>query len=110
MPSPLPPELLSRIAERFQGLSEPARLQLLSALMDGEASVGALAEATGLKQANVSRHLATLHRLKFVERRKQGLYTFYRIGDPGVFELCELMCGRVQADMDRVRAVLESAS
>jgi len=92
---PLTPELLDLIAERFRALAEPARLRILNALRDGERTVGSLMEETGLGQANVSKHLQLLHSLGFVERRKEGLYVYYRLADPKVFELCDIMCGRL---------------
>ena len=62
----LTPELMDIIAERFKALGEPARLQILDALRDGEATVTELVDATGLGQANVSKHLGLLHGLGFV--------------------------------------------
>jgi DNA-binding transcriptional ArsR family regulator len=88
-------EIISLVAERFRALSEPARLQLLNALRDGERSVTELMEETGLGQANVSKHLRVLHGLGFVERRKEGLYVYYRLADECVFELCDIVCGRL---------------
>ena len=107
---PLSPDLLAHVAERFRALAEPARLHLLSVLMEGEQSVGALAEATGLGQANASRHLAMLHRYGFVARRKDGLFVHYSISDPGVHRLCDIMCGRVGAELNGVRGPQEPAS
>lgn len=85
------------IADRFKALGEPARLQLLHCLQDGEQSVNELVEATGLGQANVSKHLQLLASLGFVSRRKEGLYVYYAIADKSVFKLCDIMCGRVEA-------------
>ena len=76
---PLTPELLELIAERFKALAEPARLKILNSLRDGEKSVSQLMEATGLGQANVSKHLQLLHGLGFVDRRKEGLYVHYSL-------------------------------
>ena len=90
------PELLVLVAERFRALAEPARLQLMNVLRDGEYSVTELVEETGLGQANVSKHLQLLRTHGFVERRKEGLYVFYRIADPAVFQLCDLMCGQLE--------------
>jgi DNA-binding transcriptional ArsR family regulator len=94
---PLTPELIELIAERFKVLSEPARLRLLNALREGEKTVTELMEATGLGQANVSKHLQLLHFMGFVTRRKSGLYVYYGLADEDVFALCDLMCGRLQA-------------
>jgi len=92
------PELIRLVAARFRALSDPARLQLLSELRDGEATVSDLVEATGLGQANVSKHLALLHQLGFVGRRREGLYIWYRLADRDVLRLCDLMCGRIAAE------------
>ncbi len=94
------PDLLGLVAERFRSLAEPARLQLLSCLRDGEKSVSELVEETGLGQANVSKHLRLLHSHRFVTRRKDGLHVFYALADESVFTLCEIVCGGIQAQVD----------
>lgn len=91
------------VAERFQALAEPMRLRLLNALRGGEHTVGELVEQVEAGQANVSKHLQLLFRHGFVERRKEGVNTFYRIADPKVFELCDLVCGGVQKELDEKR-------
>lgn len=93
------PALVSMVAERFRALAEPARLQILSCLRDGEMTVGELVDATGLGQANVSKHLHFLHAANFVARRKEGLYTYYVLADRDVFKLCDAMCGRIEREL-----------
>jgi DNA-binding transcriptional ArsR family regulator len=90
---------LAMVAERFKVLAEPARLQLLQALMPGELSVGQLVETTGLTQANVSKHLQLLLAHNLVARRKEGLFVYYHIADQSVFQLCELVCGRLEREV-----------
>ena len=97
---PLTPDLLQLIAERFKALAEPTRLGILNALRDGEMTVSELMNATGLGQANVSKHLQMLHSLGFVARRKEGLYVHYRLADESVFQLCDIVCGRLAAEAD----------
>lgn len=92
---PLTPELLGLIAERFKALGEPARLAILNALREREMIVSEVMQATGLGQANASKHLQLLHALGFVERRKDGLHVHYRLADEDVFRLCDVMCGRL---------------
>ncbi len=100
-------DLMALVAERFKALGEPARLRILSALRAGEATVSALIDVTGMGQANVSKHLQLLHTLGFVERRKEGLHVFYSLADTTVFQLCDLMCGRLaQETRDRRRIVV----
>jgi len=89
----LTPELMDIVAERFRALGEPMRIRILDALRQRERTVSDLVEATDATQANVSKHLTLLHRLGFVARRKEGTRVFYRVDDPDVFELCDLVCG-----------------
>jgi DNA-binding transcriptional ArsR family regulator len=103
---PLTPELLELIATRFKVLGEPARLQILNVLRDGELTVTELVDATGLGQANVSKHLQLLLSMGFVERRKEGLFAYYTLSDKDVFRLCDIMCGRLEAEVTARRRLL----
>lgn len=96
------PALLAEVAERFKALGEPVRLSLLQALRKREMSVGELVTATGLGQANVSKHLHQLLDCGYVSRRKEGTFAYYRIASDDVFMLCDVMCSRIDEDA-RVR-------
>ena len=98
--------LLDLVAARFRALAEPARLHILDTLRDGELTVGGIVERTELSQANASRHLRQLHDLGFVSRRKDGLHVHYAIADRKVFQLCDLVCGQVDADLTARRRVV----
>ena len=89
-------QALDLVAARFRVLGEASRLKLLQALRSGEKSVSDLLRATGLAQANASRHLQTLSEAGILSRRKEGLKVIYSIADPGIFKLCEHVCGSVQ--------------
>ena len=102
----LTPEVLALIAERFKALAEPARLLLLSCLRSGERTVSELVDETGLLQANASKHLQLLYAMGFVSRRKEGLFVHYALADRSVFDLCDLMCGRLAAEMKTRRKML----
>lgn len=102
----LTPEKLDLIADRFRALAEPARLHILNALREGEQTVGGLVEATGMGTANVSKHLQHLHGAGFVTRRKDGLHVYYCLAGDDVFQLCDLMCGRLEAETALRRKVL----
>lgn len=97
---------LALVADQFKVLAEPARLGILQALMPGERAVGDLQAATGLGQANLSKHLRLLHAAGFVTRRKDGLFVYYDIADPRVFELCDVMCAKLDAQLAAQRAAL----
>jgi DNA-binding transcriptional ArsR family regulator len=91
----LPPEALEQVAAYFQALSEPTRLQILNLLRDGEFSVGEIAQRCGFTAANVSRHLSLLTRHGIVARESRGTSVYYRIADPRIYELCDLVCGNL---------------
>ena len=105
-PKRLTPEMITLVARRFAALAEPARLHIMQALRGGEHTVGELVEATGLGTANVSKHLQLLHRAGFVTRRKEGLHVHYGIAGDDVFQLCDLMCGRLHAEARSRRMIL----
>lgn len=100
----LPPAALDLIATRFKALSEPARLRLLNALMSGEKSVSELVETTGINQASVSKHLGQLADAHMVGRRREGANVIYFISDETIFELCRLMCSKLQKELDAAAA------
>lgn len=102
--------VLTMIAERFKVLAEPMRLRILHALWDDERPVGDIIDAVGGLQANVSKHLGVLQQAGFVSRRKEGLRVFYRIADPTVFEICEVVCAslhdRLSQQIDDIQAAV----
>lgn len=101
------PEMLELVAARFKALAEPTRLRILSVLRAGERTVSDLVEETGLGQANVSKHLQLLHDLRYVERRREGLYAIYSLADEDVFALCDIVCGRIEREVEKGRALVE---
>jgi DNA-binding transcriptional ArsR family regulator len=106
VPAPLPETLVELIAQRFRVLGEPMRIRLLDRLRDGEATVGELQEALGASQQNVSKHLGVLLQAGMVSRTKAGTSSRYAIGDEGVFELCEQVCGGLRRQLFELDAVL----
>ena len=110
IPHPLPEPLVELIAERFRVLSEPMRIRLLDRLRDGEATVGELQDALGASQQNVSKHLGVLLRAGMVARTKRGTSAVYSIADPGVFSLCEQVCGGLRRQLADLDAVLQGSA
>jgi len=109
MKTPLTPDAAELIAHRFLALSDPTRLRIVDLLRTREeASVRELTEALGTSQQNVSKHLATLHAEGFVSRRKQGTSSIYAIADPSVFDLCEQVCGGIEAQLAAVGEALSA--
>jgi ArsR family transcriptional regulator len=88
----LPESALVLVASRFRALGDPARLMIVNRLMNGELSVQSLLRDTGLSQTNLSRHLGILRRAGILERRSEGNRAFYRVADPTLIEVCEIVC------------------
>ncbi|MCB1276259.1 MAG: metalloregulator ArsR/SmtB family transcription factor [Prosthecobacter sp.] len=92
---PVTDEALSLIASWFRTLSEPSRLKILRALEEGEKNISEIVEATGLTQANVSRHVQSLVDAGMVGRRKEGLTVICFIDDPSITDLCDNVCSNL---------------
>jgi len=89
----VPPTMLDAAAERFRLLSDPTRLRLLNELdLSDEISVGELAERAGVGLSNTSKHLHQLERAGLVARRRVGTTILYRVADPVIPQLCEIVC------------------
>lgn len=91
----LSPDARILVADFFKVLSEPSRLQILDCLRSGPMNVMELMEATGLGQANLSKHLKVLTQAGILSRQPKGTSAYYEIIDPLVFQLCELVCGNI---------------
>lgn len=96
---------LQAVSRLFAVLSEPSRLALLQSLHDRPLTVNELVKATGMKQANVSKHLAVLHDHHLVKRERDGISIRYEIADPMIFSLCNLVCGKMEKDARQVAAL-----
>jgi rhodanese-related sulfurtransferase len=79
--------LYGQFARIGKALSSPHRLELLELLAQGERTVDSLATEIGLSLANTSQHLQALRQATLVDSRKEGLFVFYRLSDPSVFDL-----------------------
>jgi DNA-binding transcriptional ArsR family regulator len=89
---------LERVAALFKAFAEPGRLAILQELKSGERSVSELVDALPTSQANVSKQLKLLHAAGVVSRRKEGTLALYQIADPMVFELCRMVCEKLNRD------------
>jgi DNA-binding transcriptional ArsR family regulator len=68
--------------DAFTVVAEPTRRRVLGALVQGEASVGALVDRLGVSQPAVSKHLRVLRDAGFVSCRVAAQARIYRL-EPG---------------------------
>jgi DNA-binding transcriptional ArsR family regulator len=75
------------LAEALRAFGSASRLKLLWALLDGEQTVEALAEAAGMEQSAVSHQLRLLRQQRLVAVRRDGRHGYYRLFDHHLPEL-----------------------
>ena len=106
----LPIPVIERVAERFKLLSDPTRLRLVNELhSSGELTVGDLVERLEISYASASKQLALLRAHGTVARRREGTKIFYRITDPSLDEVCNVVCKSLREHWASWGVELESA-
>jgi DNA-binding transcriptional ArsR family regulator len=105
-----PPFVLPNLSDRvllakfFRALGDPTRLRILQAVLEEEKSVSELVALTGSPQGRVSSHLACLRWCGYVSARREGRRVYYRVTDPRVRRVLELVSQMVGDHADRIRS------
>ena len=85
------------IANLAAVIGDPARANMLTALMDGRArTVSELARAAGVALPTASGHLAKLEAAGLTQTRKQGRHRYVALSAPDVAELIERLMSLAQ--------------
>lgn len=78
-------------------LGDPARANMLTALMDGRAlTVSELARTAGVALPTASGHLAKLEAAGLLSAEKQGRHRYFRLSGPDVAQVMEGLMGLAQ--------------
>lgn len=72
-------------------MANAKRLMVLCNLLEGEKSVGQLAEIVGLSPAALSQHLSKMRALRLVETRRDGQIIHYRLASDEVRHILETL-------------------
>ena len=75
----------------LQSLGNKSRLMIMCQLIDGEKSVGQLAELLQARESTVSQHLALLRKDRLVTTRRQGQTIFYAIASDPARRVLEML-------------------
>ena len=86
-PTTLNENTATNLAGLFRALSDPTRLRIIAALMDGEVNVRTLAEIVGISESAVSHQLSTMRHMRLVRARRQGRQVYYSLDDEHVADL-----------------------
>jgi len=78
---------IEEIASLLQTIGQPARLQILLAIGEGETCVCHLEATFGWRQAYLSQHLMALRKAGILLARREGRYIHYRLNDPALLGL-----------------------
>lgn len=96
---------LARIA---RALANANRLELIDLLAQGERNVEELANETTLSVASTSHHLQTLRAAHLVTTRKEKLRVYYRLSDPTVFRLIQIIRNVAEQQLAEVNRIVDS--
>ena len=75
-------EAMGQAAECLKTLAHPHRLRMVQMLLQGDYTVGELAEACELPSAMASEHLRLMQRCGFLASEKDGRKVYYRVVEP----------------------------
>ena len=81
------PETASDLARLFDTLSNPTRILIIAALLEGETGVGELVVRLKLTKSAISHQLSSLRDKHIIRTRKQGRNVFVCLDDAHVAEL-----------------------
>ena len=74
----------------FKALANEHRVRILEALRDGELCACELQVVLEAPQSTVASHLRELRDAGLVKTRRQGKWTYYRIGDTAALQLLDI--------------------
>jgi len=97
--------LFAQFAAVARATAHEHRLELLELVAQGERSVEALAQHTGLSIANASQHLQQLRRAGLVTAKRDGKYVLYQLADESVLDLLSALqrvAEKNVAEVDRI--------
>ena len=73
---------LHEAAECLRTLGHPVRLRIVQMLLQGEYTVGELAEACEIRSNVASEHLRLMQHCGFLARTQEGRQIYYRVVEP----------------------------
>ena len=96
----------------FAALADPTRRAILTALLEGERTVGELAEPHAMSLAAISKHLQILARAGLIGQSREGRTTACRLEPDGLRAAglwMQGMGGFSPADYDALEALIDRA-
>lgn len=101
-------QVYAQIARLGKAVGSGHRLELLEYLAQGERTVEALARLSGMSVANTSQHLQMLRQSGLVNTRREGLYVHYRLAEPQVALLVEVLGKLAASQLAEVERLVQN--
>ena len=86
----------AHVAELFRAFSDTSRVRILSAIIEKEVNISALALLVGVSESAVSHHMRGLRQMRIVRARRDGKEVFYSVDDPHIIALFQQGVRHVQ--------------
>ncbi|MDE2029096.1 MAG: winged helix-turn-helix transcriptional regulator [Alphaproteobacteria bacterium] len=84
-------ETAHEVGELLKAIANPHRLVMLCQMVEGEKSVGQLAEFTGIRDSTASQNLSLMRKMGLVEARRDGQTMWYSIKSPEAHAILETL-------------------
>lgn len=79
------------VSAMLKAISHPQRLLIMCYLVEGEKNVTEILELCDISQSQLSQFLNRMQREKLLQVRKEGQFSYYRIGDKSIMKLMQAM-------------------
>ena len=87
-------ENLRHAAECLRTLAHPMRLRMVQMMLQGEFTVGELAQACEIPSHMASEHLRMMQHCGFLSRRQDGRRTYYQVAEPAIERIMQCIESR----------------
>ena len=80
----LPPKTLEMAAQCLKVMAHPVRLRIVDILIQGQVSVGTIAELCGLPPNQASEHLRLMKGCGLLDSVREGRVVYYKVANPSL--------------------------
>jgi DNA-binding transcriptional ArsR family regulator len=94
-------EALAQAAECLKTLAHPHRLRIVQLLLQGQYTVGELAEACEIPSHMASEHLRLMQRCGFLKADKEGRCVYYSVAEPHLANIMSCIESRFGVELVR---------
>jgi ArsR family transcriptional regulator len=98
--------IYTRQAQICKAFSNPARLQILDIVANGERSVSEIQQSLDITKANLSQHLSILKSAGVLTTRREGKHLFCSLAMPEVKQACLLIRKVLHAQIEDARRLM----